>query len=55
MHFTIGGSVNAALLSRSKVFVLHGLTVEEIAGILRRALAVRKEGRICDVANRERR
>src|SRR3954453_3368879 len=29
--------VNAALLSRSKVFVLHGLTVEEIAGILRRA------------------
>src|SRR3954454_6558194 len=30
--------VNAALLSRSKVFVLHGLTVEEIAGILRRAL-----------------
>src|SRR5437773_7755066 len=31
--------VNAALLSRSKVFVLHGLTVEELAGILRRALA----------------
>src|SRR6187397_1503004 len=31
--------VNAALLSRSKVFVLHGLTVEEIAAILRRALA----------------
>src|SRR6202049_2712335 len=30
--------VNAALLSRSKVFVLHGLTVEEIAGILTRAL-----------------
>src|SRR3954465_11898279 len=30
--------VNAALLSRSKVFVLHGLTTEEIAGILRRAL-----------------
>jgi putative ATPase len=31
--------VNAALLSRSKVFVLHGLTVEEVAAILRRALA----------------
>src|SRR5437016_5362542 len=31
--------VNAALLSRSKVFVLHGLTVEEIERILRRALA----------------
>ncbi len=31
--------VNAALLSRSKVFVLHGLTVEEIAAILRRALS----------------
>src|ERR1041384_894286 len=30
--------VNAALLSRSKVFVLRGLTVEEVAGILRRAL-----------------
>src|SRR5260370_26410324 len=30
--------VNAALLSRSKVFVLHGLTAEEIAGILARAL-----------------
>src|SRR3954468_24626148 len=30
--------VNAALLSRSKGFVLHGLTTEEIAGILRRAL-----------------
>src|SRR6476661_918048 len=31
--------VNAALLSRSKVFVLHGLTAEEVEGILRRALA----------------
>src|ERR1043165_1515679 len=30
--------VNAALLSRSKVFVLRGLTVEEVAGILERAL-----------------
>src|ERR1035437_4029225 len=30
--------VNAALLSRSKVFVLHGLTTDEIAGILARAL-----------------
>jgi len=30
--------VNAALLSRSKVFVLRGLTVEEVAGILTRAL-----------------
>jgi putative ATPase len=31
--------VNAALLSRSKVFVLHGLTTDEVAGILHRALA----------------
>ena len=30
--------VNAALLSRSKVFVLRGLTADEIAGILTRAL-----------------
>jgi len=30
--------VNAALLSRSKVFVLRGLTVEEVLGILKRAL-----------------
>src|SRR5438067_10350246 len=30
--------VNAALLSRSKVFVLRGLTIDEVAGILRRAL-----------------
>jgi putative ATPase len=36
--------VNAALLSRSKVFVLHGLSVEEIAGILRRALADAERG-----------
>src|SRR5437868_6327433 len=31
--------VNAALLSRSKVFVLHGLTVEEVAAILQRAIS----------------
>jgi putative ATPase len=31
--------VNAALLSRSKVFVLHGLTVDEVAAILQRALS----------------
>src|SRR3954449_10592042 len=36
--------VNAALLSRSKVFVLHGLTTEEIAGILRRALTDTERG-----------
>src|ERR1700716_1467403 len=30
--------VNAALLSRSKVFVLRGLTVDEVAAILMRAL-----------------
>ena len=36
--------VNAALLSRSNVFVLHGLTVEEIAGILQRALADAERG-----------
>jgi putative ATPase len=30
--------VNAALLSRSKVFVLHGLTTDEVASIVRRAL-----------------
>jgi putative ATPase len=36
--------VNAALLSRSKVFVLHGLTVEEIAGILQRALIDSERG-----------
>jgi putative ATPase len=30
--------VNAALLSRSKVFVLRGLTVDEVADILKRAL-----------------
>jgi putative ATPase len=30
--------VNAALLSRSKVFVLHGLTEQQIVGILERAL-----------------
>jgi putative ATPase len=31
--------VNAALLSRSKVCVLHGLTVEEVVAILQRALS----------------
>jgi len=31
--------VNAALLSRSKVFVLRGLTTDEVAAILRRALS----------------
>jgi putative ATPase len=31
--------VNAALLSRSKVFVLHGLTTDEVTTILERALA----------------
>src|SRR5438270_9877759 len=36
--------VNAALLSRSKVFVLHGLTTEEVAAILRRALADAERG-----------
>jgi putative ATPase len=32
--------VNAALLSRSKVYMLRALTTEEIAGLLRRALRV---------------
>jgi putative ATPase len=36
--------VNAALLSRSKVFVLRGLTVEEVLGILTRALRDRERG-----------
>lgn len=31
--------VNAALLSRCKVFVLHALSTEELAGVLRHALA----------------
>jgi len=31
--------VNAALLSRSKVFVLHGLTTDEVTAILERAVA----------------
>ena len=31
--------VNAALLSRSKVFVLHGLTTDEVQSILERALS----------------
>lgn len=30
--------INSALLSRCKVFVLHALTVEELVGLLRRAL-----------------
>ncbi len=36
--------VNAALLSRSKVFVLRGLTTEEVADILTRALHDRERG-----------
>src|SRR5882672_1255213 len=36
--------VIAALLSRSKVFVLHGLTTGEVAVILRRALADAERG-----------
>jgi putative ATPase len=36
--------VNAALLSRSKVFVLRGLTVEEVTAILRRAVTDRDRG-----------
>jgi putative ATPase len=36
--------VNAALLSRSKVFVLRGLTTEEVAAILERALADTERG-----------
>jgi putative ATPase len=36
--------VNAALLSRSKVFVLRGLTADEIGTIVKRALADRERG-----------
>jgi putative ATPase len=36
--------VNAALLSRSKVFVLHGLTTNEVEGILHRALGDSERG-----------
>ncbi len=36
--------VNAALLSRSRVFVLHGLSEEDLAGILRRALEDEERG-----------
>jgi putative ATPase len=36
--------VNAALLSRSKVFVLHGLSTDQIAGIVTRALADPERG-----------
>src|SRR5882757_3501787 len=36
--------VNAALLSRSKVFILRGLTVDEVATILARALADPEHG-----------
>jgi putative ATPase len=40
--------VNAALLSRSKVFVLRGLTTDEVAAILRRALADDARGLAAD-------
>jgi putative ATPase len=36
--------VNAALLSRSKVFVLRGLTADEVGTIVRRALTDRERG-----------
>src|SRR5215471_15312155 len=36
--------VNAALLSRSKVFVLRGLAIEEVETIVRRALVDREHG-----------
>src|SRR5439155_25844157 len=36
--------VNAALLSRSKVFVLHALTTAEVEGLLRRALTDNERG-----------
>src|SRR5262249_19309296 len=36
--------VNAALLSRSKVFVLRGLTTEEVGPIVNRALSDREQG-----------
>jgi len=36
--------VNAALLSRSKVFVLRGLTTGEVVAILKRAIADRERG-----------
>jgi putative ATPase len=36
--------INAALLSRSKVFVLRGLTTEEVAAILQRALTDTERG-----------
>src|SRR5229473_3326310 len=36
--------VNAALLSRSKVFILRGLTVDEVRAIVSRALADRERG-----------
>src|SRR3954470_1023076 len=36
--------VNSALLSRSKVFVLHALTVDDVLAIPRRALADGKKG-----------
>jgi putative ATPase len=40
--------VNAALLSRSKVFVLRGLTADEVAIILHRALADAERGLAAD-------
>ncbi len=36
--------VNSALLSRSKVYVLHGLTTEDVEGILRAALTDAERG-----------
>ncbi len=43
--------VNAALLSRSKVFVLRGLTADEIASILTRALADADRGLAAEAAH----
>ena len=45
--------VNAALLSRSKVFVLRGLTVEEVEAIVRRALVNEERGLGTERANVE--
>ena len=46
--------VNAALLSRSKVFALRALTVPEIVRLLKRALADRERG-LGDLRSRRRR
>jgi putative ATPase len=43
--------VNAALLSRSKVFVLRALTPDEVAAILRRALSDSSRGVAADAAD----